>query len=57
MKGKAIFFSYNRANKSIYHAVKIMSFWVANLILVFLLDSNAAIGDNASVADASDYSL
>ena len=57
IKGKPAFFSCDGANKSIYHVVKMTSFWYVNRVMTFLLDSDAAIGDNISAADASNHSL
>jgi len=54
---KPLFFSCDGANKNIHHVIKMISFWYLDRVLTFLLDSDAAIGDNANTADAANVSL
>ena len=57
MRTKPLYFSYNRANKSIHNAEKLISFWFLDRVITFLLDSNVSEGSNIATADGADNSL
>jgi hypothetical protein len=57
MAGKKKFFSCDGANKGIHHVVKVISWWYVDRVMYFLLDADAAIGDNKQTALASDVSM
>ena len=57
MIGKLLLFSYDGANKSIHHAIKMISFWRIDRVLAFLVDFDDAIGENINTADAANISL
>ena len=57
MKNKKKFFSCDGANKGIHHVVKMVSFWWNHQVTTFLIDSDAAVGDDSNSAMSADKSL
>ena len=53
----SLFFSCNYVNKNMHYIIKIVSFWYLDQVLIFLLDSDAAIGDNTNTIDAANIFL
>ena len=57
MKGNPILFSCDRANKSTYRVIKMVSFLFIDRVVVFSLDSDVYEGINLVTADEVDDSL